>query len=250
MLVHDDSRSRDAAMSGSAPISDRPSFLLIDDDSDLCSLMVEYFTNYHFRVECAHDGREGLRRALIGGHDLVVLDVMLPILDGFEVLRQLRRASTIPVIMLTARTAKPDRIVGLEEGADQYLLKPFAPEELLAHLRALLRRTRKPQLDELQVGELRLHISARRASLGATPLELTVAEFDILHLLMRSPGHVLSRDEIVAALYNREATCWERAVDVHISHLRKKLESGGTELIRTVRGVGYVFALPVSGLTP
>lgn len=249
MLVHDDSRIRDTAMSGSAPISDRPSFLLIDDDSDLCSLMVEYFTNYHFRVECAHDGREGLRRALIGGHDLVVLDVMLPILDGFEVLRQLRRASAIPVIMLTARTTKPDRIVGLEEGADQYLFKPFAPDELLAHLRAVLRRTRKPQADELKIGELCLHISARRASLGAAPIELTVAEFDILHLLMRSPGRVLSRDEIVAALYNREATCWERSVDVHISHLRKKLESEGTELIRTVRGAGYVFAPPVSGST-
>lgn len=217
--------------------------LLVDDDAELCGMMREFFTQAGHRLECTHNGREGLAAALNGRHDLVILDVMLPVLDGFEVLRQLRRRNQVPVIMLTARVQQPDRIQGLDAGADDYLPKPFDPDELLARIRAVLRRTESavPSVGEsITLGGLRVDPATRQVWSAGNPVELTSTEFDLLEMLIRSAGRIVSRDEITAALFEREATPYDRFLDVHISHLRKKLDDGG-RLIRTIRGVGYMF---------
>jgi DNA-binding response OmpR family regulator len=218
------------------------SLLLVDDDAELCGMMREYLAQAGHYLECAHDGRTGLSLALNGSYDLVILDVMLPVLDGFEVLKQLRRRVGVPVIMLTARIQQQDRIEGLNSGADDYLPKPFDPDELLARVRAVLRRTEamQPSAAELNVGSLRLNPATREAWSGGAPVELTSMEFDLLEMLARSAGRVVSREEITAALFEREATPYDRFLDVHISHLRKKL-SDGPRMIRTIRGVGYIF---------
>src|SRR5271165_2868293 len=219
------------------------SLLLVDDDAELCGMMREFFAQAGHRLECAHNGREGLAHALNGAHDLVILDVMLPVLDGFAVLQQLRRRKRVPVIMLTARVQQQDRIQGLDTGADDYLPKPFDPDELLARIRAVLRRTEsavQPGVESLTVGSVRVNPATREAWSGGIPVELTSTEFDLLEMLVRSAGRIISRDEITAALFERQATPYDRFLDVHISHLRKKLE-GGSRLIRTIRGVGYMF---------
>ena len=227
--------------------SETKTILLVDDDSELCALMAEYFTLHGFHMSAAHDGRQGLARALEGAYDLIILDVMLPVLDGFEVLRQLRRRSSTPVIMLTARIGREDRVAGLDAGADDYLPKPFGPDELLARIRAVLRRTvpgggaaAKPTA--LEIGELTVNPHTREVWRAGELVELTSIEFDILDFLARSAGRVVSRDELTAAIHQRPATPYERSLDVHISHLRKKLEQGDRELIRTIRGVGYFYA--------
>jgi two-component system response regulator CpxR len=222
------------------------SLLLVDDDAELCALMKEYFGAKCFAIECVHNGRDGLARALEERHDLVILDCMLPVLDGFEVLRQLRKRSAIPVIMLTARTQERDRIQGLDSGADDYLPKPFSPDELLARIHAVLRRYQGAMPISkkiLQVGTIELDTAAGTVRRNGEPVALTSMEFQILELLMRSAGRVVSRDEISAALYQRESTPYERSLDVHVSHLRKKIEQDGPHLIRAVRGSGYVFSL-------
>ena len=223
--------------------------LLVDDDSELCSLMADFFAGREFSLEAVHDGRRGLARALEPGFDLIILDVMLPVLNGFELLAQIRRRSAVPVIMLTARTEQRDRIAGLNAGADDYLPKPFGPEELLARIRAVLRRSGHAAgagLRTIEAGGLRLNPQTREVWRDNERIEITSTEFDILDLLARSCGRVVSRDELSAALYQRETTPYERSLDVHMSHLRKKLEHGGRALIRTVRGVGYLFS-PGSG---
>ena len=220
------------------------SILLVDDDAELGSLMAEFFGQHGINLTAEQDSRRGLAKALDGGYDLVLLDVMMPGIDGFELLHQLRRRSQVPVIMLTARTAQADRIAGLEAGADDYLPKPFGPEELLARIRAVLRRFRQSSLtqpEEVVLHGIRLNPSTREVWRGTARVEVTSAEFDVLDLLMRSAGRVVSRDQLAAVLYQREATPFERSVDVHVSHLRKKLERKDRELIRTVRGVGYLF---------
>ena len=219
------------------------SLLLVDDDVELCGMMSEFFAQEGHHLECIYNGREGLSAALNGSYDLVILDVMLPILDGFEVLQRLRRRKDLPIIMLTARVQQQDRIRGLDSGADDYLPKPFDPDELLARIRAVLRRSEsltRVEVDEIVIGNIRVSPTTREAWLNHELLELTATEFDLLEMLMRSAGRVVSRDEITAALFEREATPYDRFLDVHISHLRSKLE-GGRGLIRTVRGVGYVF---------
>ena len=223
-----------------APIS----ILLVDDDVELCELMREFFVGRGIRLEAAHDGRRGLSRALGGDHDLLLLDVMMPCLDGFELLRLVRRQSQIPVIMLTARTAQADRIAGLDAGADDYLPKPFGPDELLARIRALLRRAgRAPGVPEaLETGGVRLTPSAREVRCDGIAIELTTVEYDILEFLVRAAGRIVTRDELTTALYRRRATPFDRALDVHISNLRKKLDRHGA-LIRTVRGIGYLFRI-------
>lgn len=220
------------------------SILLIEDDTDLCSLMRDYFARHEFCVDAVHDGITGLARALDGGYELIILDVMLPALDGFEVLRQLRKRCAAPVIMLTARTARPDRVTGLNAGADDYLPKPFEPEELLARMRAVLRRSSAAGVDPqiVEVGDIRLNPQTREAWYASEPLDLTMLEFDILDVLVRSAGRVVSRDQLTAALYQRKSTPYERSLDVHISHLRKKLERQDRNLIQTIRGVGYQFS--------
>src|SRR5262249_44176518 len=163
--------------------------LLVDDDAELCALMLDFFSQHRFRVESVYDGRRGLARALEGGFDLVLLDVMLPGLDGFEVLHQLRHHSSVPVIMLTARTEQADRVLGLNAGADDYLAKPFGPEELLARIRAVLRRVSQANLrnpSPLEAGGLRLDSATRQVWRDTVRLELTSIEFEILSLLMRS----------------------------------------------------------------
>ena len=219
------------------------SILLIDDDVALCNLMVDFFSAHDFRVDSIHEGATGLATAFQGKHDLILLDVMLPVLDGFEVLQRLRERSAVPVIMLTARSAQQDRIAGLNIGADDYIVKPFGPHELLARVRAVLRRPgRSPSSNGLVIeGDIELNTKTREVCKAGVPMVVTSFEFDILNLLMRSAGHVVSRDELATVLYHREATPFERSLDVHISHLRRKLETGERPLIRTVRGVGYFF---------
>lgn len=217
--------------------------LLIDDDVELCGLLSEFLGREGFSVEAAHEGRRGLEQALGGAGDLVVLDVMLPGLDGFEILRRIRAQSKVPVLMLTARGEDVDRIVGLEIGADDYLAKPFNPRELAARIRAIFRRLepRAPaEAARLEINGVRLDPGSRDVTANGERVELTTFEFDILEFLMRSAGRVLSRDDLMEHLYNRKATAFDRSIDMHVSHLRKKLENG-RPLIKTVRGVGYQF---------
>ena len=215
----------------------------MDDDAELCLLLSEFLKREGFEIECEHEGRSGLEKALSSGADLVVLDVMLPGLDGFEILRRLRPQSKVPVIMLTARGEDVDRIVGLELGADDYLPKPFNPRELTARIRAVLRRyEQRPAAaaGRLEVGGVTLDPGTREVQSGGKRADLTTFEFDILEVLMRSAGHVVSRDALMENFYNRKATPFDRSIDMHISHLRKKIERGD-ELIKTIRGVGYQF---------
>jgi len=217
--------------------------LLVDDDAELCNLLSEFLKREGFTVVCEHDGHSGLEKALAEGVDLVVLDVMLPGLDGFEILRRLRPQSKVPVIMLTARGEDVDRIVGLELGADDYLPKPFNPRELAARIRAVLRRyeQRPPATDgRVEANGVALDPGTREVFAQGKRVELTTFEFDILEMLMRSAGRVLSRDRLMENFYNRKATPFDRSIDMHISHLRKKIEHGST-LIKTIRGVGYQF---------
>jgi two-component system response regulator CpxR len=219
------------------------SLLLIDDDAELCGMMKEFFAQAGHQLDCAHNGRDGLERALNGTYDLLILDVMLPVFDGLTLLQQLRRRKDLPVIMLTARVQQQDRILGLNTGADDYLPKPFDPDELLARVRAVLRRADTAKWKDstvLTIGAIRLNPATRQAWVEDTAVELTAAEFDLLEMLMRAAGRVVTREEITAALFEREATPYDRFLDVHISHLRTKLERG-KKLIRAVRGVGYVF---------
>ncbi len=219
------------------------SLLLVDDDAELASMMKNYFARQGHHLECVYNGREGLSRALNGAYDLVVLDVMLPILDGLALLQQLRRWKNVPLIMLTARAQQQDRITGLNCGADDYLPKPFDLDELHARIHAVLRRSSTSQeiSEPITVGNIRLDGTTRGVFVSGKRVDLTTMEFEILDLFMRSPARVVSRDEITNLLFDREASPYDRFLDVHISRLRKKLESGGA-VIRAVRGVGYVFA--------
>jgi DNA-binding response OmpR family regulator len=231
------------ATPSTSPAYGKLSLLLIDDDAELCGMMQEFFAEHGHRVTAVYNGRDGLTRAMEGQYDLVVLDVMLPQINGFTVLHQIRRHSAVPVVMLTARTHRSDRIEGLDKGADDYLVKPFDPDELLARIRAVLRRiTTSHHLNDAvtRFGKIRIDVNRREVWKGNRLVDLTAMEFDIFDLLARSAGRIVSRDEITEALFEREPTPADRSLDVHISRLRKKLESGHT-LIRTIRGIGYVF---------
>jgi len=216
--------------------------LIIDDDAELTSLLSEFLRREGFETEVAHDGAKGLEMALAGHGSIVVVDVMMPGMDGFTVLRRLREKSRVPVMMLTARGEDVDRIIGLELGADDYLPKPFNPRELAARLRAILRRVELSaaagQGDSITVNGVTLDPASRQASVDGRPVELTTFEFDILLTLMRGVGRVLSRDDLMEQLYQRKSTPFDRAIDVHIAHLRKKV---GADRIKTIRGIGYQF---------
>jgi DNA-binding response OmpR family regulator len=215
--------------------------LIIDDDIELCGLLKEFLQREGFAVDCVHDGQSGLDEAKQGAYDLIILDVMLPGLDGFEILKRLRVESRVPVLMLTARGQDVDRIVGLELGADDYLPKPFNPRELSARVKAILRRTEaKVNRGRLEVNGIVLDPGSRQVTLDGKPVEVTTLEFDILEQLMRNAGHVVSRDGLMETLYNRKATPFDRSIDMHVSHLRRKLE-GGRPVIKTIRGIGYQF---------
>lgn len=219
---------------------------MIDDDAELCVLMREFLGAHGFPLTAAHDGASGLKLALAGDWDLVLLDVMLPLLDGYEILRLLRRRSNVPVIMLTARAEERDRVAGLEEGADDYLVKPFSTAELLARIRAVRRRTVDGLSSASRIierGDLRLDAGSREAYGRGVRIAVSESEFAILETLVRAAGRTVSRDELAAVLYQREATPFERSVDVHVSHLRKKLEPQSRAVIRSARGIGYVLSL-------
>lgn len=226
------------------------SILLIEDDVELSAMMEEYLASQSISLTAAHRGTEGLEKALEGRFDLVILDVMLPEMDGFEILRHLRRRTTVPVIMLTARTEQEDKIRGLNLGADDYLAKPFSPGELLARVNAVLRRVGRGsplKAESIEASGVRVNPRTREVFLDGQPIDITSIEFEILEVLVRSAGHVVSRDDLARLLYNRQANPLERALDVHVSHLRKKLECS-RELIRTIRGVGYLFASAPEGV--
>ena len=223
--------------------------LVIDDDVELCSLVTEYLKPEGFQVEAVHDGKMGLNRALSGDHLLVVLDVMLPGLNGFDVLRRLRDGSRVPVLLLTARGEDVDRIVGLEIGADDYLPKPFNPRELVARIRAILRRTHSAAgealvPDIIKVGDVELDPARRSVHHHGKPVELTSVEFGLLQVLLREAGRVVTREALVDEVLGRKFSPFDRSIDMHVSKVRKKLGDTDTEdHIKTVRGAGYIFAL-------
>lgn len=220
--------------------------LIVDDDVELCKLLAERLSAESFTIEAAHDGASGLERALTGEHSLVILDLMLPQMGGLDVLRRLRAQSPIPVLILTARGEDVERILGLEIGADDYLAKPFNPRELMARVRAILRRTSGAVTlsGPLIVGDIRLDRAAREAWLNSRRLELTSVEFTLLETFAREPGHVLSRDYLTETVLGRKLGPFDRVIDVHVSNLRKKLASVQEgERIKAVRGSGYLFVV-------
>jgi DNA-binding response OmpR family regulator len=225
------------------------SVLLIDDDAELSKLLEEYLQSEQLRLESAHDGPSGLEKALSTHPAVVVLDVMLPGMSGLDVLKQLRQKSAVPVLMLTARGSELDRILGLELGADDYLPKPFNPRELVARLRAILRRTNStgvPSGHPLHLADVELHPESRSVSRGGQPVTLTGAEFDLLHTFLRSPGKIISREDLTQAALGRPMSAMDRSIDVHVSNLRRKLGpyDGEQERIKAIRGSGYVYLLP------
>ena len=223
--------------------------LVVDDDVELCELVSEYLGSEGFNVEAVHDGVSGLDRAQSGQYSLVILDVMLPGMNGLDVLRHLREKSRVPVLILTARGEDVDRIVGLEIGADDYLPKPFNVRELVARIRAILRRSHGPttpvERERLNVADIELDPAARTVYRDGESLDLTSVEFAVLELLMRHAGQVITRDQVAEEVLGRKLFGYDRSVDVHVSKLRRKLgEYHGEERIKTVRGTGYIYALP------
>ena len=222
--------------------------LLIDDDVELCSMLTEYLGKNGFRIKTAHRGDVGLRAAQQRPWALILLDVMLPGLDGFEVLKRIRAESSVNVLLLTARGEDIDRIVGLEIGADDYLPKPFNPRELLARMRAILRRNTTTQSTTpavLRVGDLELDTAARRVLKADAKVDLTDVEFSLLEALMQSPGKVVSREDLSQTVLGRSFDPFDRSLDMHVSRLRRKLSGAGAEesLVKTIRGVGYQLVL-------
>jgi DNA-binding response OmpR family regulator len=231
--------------------------LIIDDDIELCELLTDYLGQEGFDVETVNDGPLGALRALVGNHALIVLDVMLPGMNGFDVLRKIRTQSNIPVLMLTARGDDVDRIVGLEMGADDYLPKPFNPRELIARIRAIQRRAEPDQggrhviakpSDNLVLGDVEIQIANQTVLCKAKQLEVTAVEFSLLKELLLNAGNVVPREQLAENVLGRKLTMFDRSIDVHISSLRKKLgrHIGSHDRIRSIRGVGYQYILPES----
>jgi two-component system response regulator CpxR len=218
--------------------------LIVDDDVQLCRLLAERLGTEGFTIETVNDGIHGLERALAMEHALVVLDLMLPGMGGLDLLRKLRAKSPVPVLILTARGEDIDKILGLEIGADDYVPKPFNPRELIARIRAILRRTSRTASASgpLVVGDLRLDPQAREAWLNDVALELTSVEFTLLETLLRDAGHVLTREQLTESVLGRKLGPFDRVIDVHISNIRKKLgPSDRGQRIKSVRGSGYLF---------
>lgn len=222
-----------------------PRVLLVDDDRELCQMLSEYLSAEHFEVRSVHDGGDALAALQADDFEIVILDVMLPSVGGFDVMRQLGASNTTPILMLTARGEDVDRIVGLELGADDYLSKPFNPRELVARIRAILRRagnrSQRGVPDELAVGPIVLNTGTRQVHVAQKTVALTGAEFRVLELLMRSAGLVISRDLMTEQALGRKLAAYDRSIDTHISNLRRKLDlqSGKNPEIKNVRGSGY-----------
>ena len=220
--------------------------LIVDDDIELCRLLSERLSTEGFTLEAVHDGVRGLERVLSREHAFVILDLMLPGMGGLDVLRHIRAQSPVPVLILTARGEDVDRILGLEIGADDYLPKPFNPRELIARIRAILRRTaRAPERTaSLTVGDIRLDPAAREVSVDGMQLDLTSVEFTLLETLLRDAGHVVTREALTETVLGRPLGPFDRVIDVHISNLRKKLSvANADDRIKAVRGSGYLFAI-------
>lgn len=227
----------------------RTRLLLIDDDQKFCRLISDYLNRYGYDVTAVHDGALGLQMCSGHGFDAIVLDVMLPGMDGYDVLRKVRESSNIPVLMLTALGDETDRIVGLEIGADDYLPKTFSPRELLARLRAVLRRTKIVESStrtEIKIGELTIDLLARKATLDDDLLNLTPVEFDLLVVLAQAKGRVKTREHLLNEIRERNYDIFDRTIDVHISALRRKLQDDpkNPRFIRTVRAAGYLLIDP------
>ena len=221
------------------------SILVADDEKHILQLVSLYLTNEGFRVETAADGQEALDKARRFRPDLVVLDLMMPRVDGWEVCRRLRKESDVPVIMLTARTDDVDKIVGLELGADDYVIKPFNPRELVARVKAVLRRSRG-SLDHdtsLEVGDIRIDPARREVHVAGKPVHLRAKEFDLLMALAQEQGRVLTREALLSRVWGYEYLGESRTVDVHVTWLRDKL-AGSAAQIQTVRGIGYKLVAP------
>ena len=225
--------------------------LIIDDDEDLCELISEYLSPEGFEIKTVHEGERGLQKALTETVDLIILDVMLPKKNGFDVLRELRQTSKVPVLMLTARGDDMERIVGLESGADDYLAKPFNPRELLARIRAILRRVYSvdegdPAFEKINVDDLEISMSARSAKREGEDLNLTSVEFDLLAALIKDAGRIVKKEDLSRKVLERDLSPFDRSLDMHISNLRKKLgkRSGeDEERIKTIRSVGYIYTV-------
>lgn len=223
--------------------------LIIDDDEELCELVSEYLGVEGFETEVVNDGASGLDAARSGKYDLAILDVMLPKMNGFEVLKNLRTDSKLPVLMLTARGDDMERIVGLESGADDYLPKPFNPRELVARLRAIMRRVHddgsERSADKITVDDIELSEASRSAKLDGEEVVLTSVEFDLLKHLLLEAGKVIKKEDLSIRVLDRELSPFDRSLDMHISNLRKKLglRPDGSERIKTVRSVGYIYTL-------
>jgi two-component system response regulator CpxR len=220
--------------------------LIVDDDVELCRLLVERLSTEGFAIEAIHDGQHGLERALSHEHALVILDLMLPGMSGLDVLRRVRAQSSVPLLILTARGEDVERILGLEIGADDYLPKPFNPRELIARIRAVLRRSNRSAINgkTLMVGNIRLDPAAREAWINELPLDLTSVEFTLLEMLMLDAGRVVTREHLTETVLGRRLGPFDRVIDVHVSNVRKKLGLANSgERIKAVRGSGYLFVV-------
>jgi two-component system response regulator CpxR len=225
--------------------------LLIDDDVEMCTMLAEYLESEGLQTEVVHEGGAGLKRALSDEHALIVLDVMLPGINGLELLRRLRSESTARVVLLTARGEELDRIVGLEVGADDYVSKPFSPRELLARIRAILRRPvvdpqakrAVPRTAPILLNDIEMDFGTRTVRRSGKPITLTAVEFNLLELLLRSAGRVVTREQVAELVLGRNLNSFDRSIDVHVSKLRRKLGNlpSGDERIRSIRSVGYVY---------
>jgi DNA-binding response OmpR family regulator len=225
--------------------------LIIDDDEELCELVAEYLSVEGFTTEAVHDGESGLQKALSNEYEMAILDVMLPRKNGFDVLRELRKTSKLPVVMLTAKGDDMERIVGLEIGADDYLPKPFNPRELVARLRAVLRRVqdvdenKQVTSESFAVEDIEVSLTGRTAKINGEDINLTAVEFDLLVALLEQAGKVVKKEDLSQRVLDRRLSPFDRSLDMHVSNLRKKLglRSDESERIKTIRSVGYIYTL-------
>lgn len=224
--------------------------LIIDDDEELCELVSEYLSVEGFTTEAVHDGETGLQKALTNEYELAILDVMLPRKNGFDVLRELRKSSKLPVVMLTAKGDDMERIVGLEIGADDYLPKPFNPRELVARLRAVLRRVqdtdeKKVSSEAFTVDDIEVSLTGRTAKIAGSELNLTAVEFDLLVALLEQAGKIVKKEDLSQRVLDRRLSPYDRSLDMHVSNLRKKLgaREDESERIKTIRSVGYIYTV-------
>jgi len=225
--------------------------LLADDDQELCELLTEYLSSEGFEVSSVHDGEKAVSEVLTGNYDLLVLDIMMPIMNGIDALREVRLKKATPVLMLTARGDDVDRIVGLEMGADDYLPKPCNPRELVARIRAILRRVKASEADVtpspgvLAIDDVELRPSSRQVVCNGNDVELTSTEFGVLMLLMQHAGEVVSKKQLTEAVLERKLTAYDRSMDMHVSHVRRKLgkTAAGEERIKTIRNAGYLYVV-------